>query len=81
MMAAIVATLLLGAIAVATELFVVAPFFSQHSDAARWTYNALLVSGVGLLGAGEFAHYWRCRRKAQGAAKKTERRPSFFAKQ
>ncbi len=31
-----VATLLLGAIAVATELFVVAPFFSHHSDAARW---------------------------------------------
>ncbi len=71
-----VATLLLGAIAVAVELFVVAPFFSQYSDTARWVYNSLMVGGAGLLAVGEFAHYWRCRRSAQKAAN-VLRNPSF----
>lgn len=68
MRATAVATLLLGAIAVAIELFVVDPFFSQHSDTARWVYNSLMVGGAGLLAAGELAHYWRCRRSARRAA-------------
>jgi hypothetical protein len=73
------AALLLSALAIAAALFVVEPFFPQHSVAARWAYNALLVGGALLLAAWEFAHYWRCRRDVRVFVKKTQKRRRGYA--
>lgn len=71
------AALLLGALTVAADLFVIGPFFSQYRDAARWTYNALMVGGLLLLATGEFVHYWRCRSDVQFFVQKARKKREY----
>ncbi|MBK8193111.1 MAG: hypothetical protein IPK76_07850 [Lewinellaceae bacterium] len=59
--AATVALVLLSAIVIALEIFVVKPFFEEWYRAAQITHNVMLVSGIAVFASGEMLHALRCR--------------------
>jgi tetratricopeptide (TPR) repeat protein len=55
-----VGLLLFTALFIAVEIFVVAPFFSEHHATAQFAHNLLLILGMLILLTGELRHVWMC---------------------
>lgn len=55
-------TLLVAAVLIALEMFVVRPFFHEFAPLARKAHQSFLWLGLGVLLFGELRHVWRCER-------------------
>lgn len=65
---------LLAALTIAVELFVIRPFFFDYYQHALYLHNGLLLTGVLTLAGGEGWHYLRCRHCVRQLAKSIKRR-------
>ena len=72
--AATVAIVLLAAMVIAAEIFVVKPFFASWEKPVMVAHNALMGLGVVVFVAGELFHALRCRHAAGSFAKRMFRR-------
>jgi tetratricopeptide (TPR) repeat protein len=55
-----VGVLLFTAAFIAFEIFVIAPFFSEHHATVQFAHNLLMILGILILFAGELRHMWLC---------------------
>lgn len=69
-----VAVLLFTAIAIAAELFIINPFFSDYNSVSRQANNFLMIAGASLLVVGEFIHLARNYRRVFRFALKMKKR-------
>jgi hypothetical protein len=56
-----VVLVLLSALTIAAELFVIRPFFFDYYQKSLYVHNGLLLAGILTLTGGEVRHYWKCR--------------------
>ncbi len=78
--AAFVGFLLLAAVVIAVEFFVVEPFFPGWLFGFQIAHNILLFSGIGSLAVGESLHAWRCRRAVAKFVARMKRRKKASSK-